>query len=138
MNTVTVDIDKIPEAERLSILKASCCLPFFQGLPVKINNTIAFDGQMNEDLGGMSELLEDYEYGDYVALMFRYETGSVKNRARSDEFYQLCDLYDIPRSHTMIIAPEERLPAAGHYDMNFENYLACAEIGREVVRSHMK
>jgi|GEM_PF-5012330 len=138
MNTVTVDIEKIPESERLTVLKASCCLPFFQGLPVKINNSIAFDGQMNEDLGGMPELLKAYEYGDYVALMFRYETGSLKNAARSDEFYGLCDYYDIPRSHTMIIAPEQKLPASGHYDMNFDNYLACAEIGREVARSHMK
>jgi hypothetical protein len=134
MTTETVDIEKISKDRRLSVLKASCCLPFFHGLPVKIDKHICFDGQLNQDLGGAPELLRFYNPGDYVALIFRYEVGNPKNLSRTQQFYSLCQSYSIPRKNIMIIAPNEKLPISGHYDIDRDNYKICVEMGRRMAR----
>lgn len=134
MTTETIDLEKVSEEERLIILKASCCLPFFYGLPVKINGQIAFDGQMNEDLGGLPKLLESYTHGDCVGLAFRYEKGSPKYIYRAQKFNKLCDKHDVPLNCRIIFAPEEKLPLTGHYAVNQKSYPLCIEAGKNVVK----
>ncbi len=135
MTTETIDLETVSEEQKLSILKASCCLPFFYGLPVKIDGHIAFDGQMNQDLGGAQKLLRFYESGDYIALIFRYEKGSAKNISRTQSFLNLCNAYKIPSDHIIILAPEEKLPLSGHYDVDQKSYQLCIEAGKEIAKN---